>query len=656
VPGGGFQNNSGTSMASPHVAGAFAVLKSKSPGSSVDELLAALDATGQAVFDTRNAVITPRIQVDAAVDYLEPVTAAVITVDNQDANTSQSGSWSSSSGPAPWNDQSLYTSNGTFRWLPNVTQAETYEVFAWWTYHKNRSSNVPYTIGHADGSTTVEVDQADTSLGGSWISLGVFNFDGGGAYVEVSSANGQACADAVRLVPSSVAANVPPFVSIDAPADGASFNQGESVTLQGSAADEEEGDLSSAIQWQSNIDGNLGGGAWVSSATLAPGTHTISATIIDGSGAGDSASISLTIIGGGGGTEIIVDDKAATSHTGNWRSSSAPDPWAGQSLYNNADNTFRWHLDIAVSNTYQVYAWWTYHSNRSTTVPYTISHDGGSDTVVVNQLDPTLGGKWVLLGSYTFSTGSSHYVEISSENGQASADAVRLVAGEPPDNFPPTIIIEGPVDGTETTQGDTILLEASAGDIEEGSLSSSIQWWSNLDDALGGGASLLTNSLSVGIHTITASITDSGGERASATITVAVNAPGALEIIVDNQDPNTSSSGSWAASSGADPWAGQSVYNNGDETFRWSPNLSEPGSYAVYAWWTYHKNRAATVPYRINHAAGTATVPVNQHDQGMAGQWILLGSYSFNGDSSGYVEVSSENGQVSADAVRLVKQ
>ena len=76
--------------------------------------------------------------------------------------------------------------------------------------------------------------------------------------------------------------------------------------------------------------------------------------------------------------------------------------------------------------TYEVYAWWTYHANRSTTVPYRIQHTGGVDEVIVNQKDPALGGQWNLLGTYTFAAGSGH-IEVSSENGQASTDAVRLV-------------------------------------------------------------------------------------------------------------------------------------------------------------------------------------------------------------------------------------
>jgi len=66
VPGSGFAVLSGTSMATPHVAGAWAVLKGVNPSADVPTVLSALQSTGKPITDTRNAVVKPRIRVLAA--------------------------------------------------------------------------------------------------------------------------------------------------------------------------------------------------------------------------------------------------------------------------------------------------------------------------------------------------------------------------------------------------------------------------------------------------------------------------------------------------------------------------------------------------------------------------------------------------------------
>ncbi len=61
VPGGGFGVKSGTSMATPHVAGAFAVLAEKTPSASVTAIENELKTKGKPITDTRNNITKPRI-------------------------------------------------------------------------------------------------------------------------------------------------------------------------------------------------------------------------------------------------------------------------------------------------------------------------------------------------------------------------------------------------------------------------------------------------------------------------------------------------------------------------------------------------------------------------------------------------------------------
>jgi hypothetical protein len=65
------------------------------------------------------------------------------------------------------------------------------------------------------------------------------------------------------------------------------------------------------------------------------------------------------------------------------------------------------------------------------------------------------------------------------------------------------------------------LFDGSASDAEDGDLTASLVWTSNLDGQIGTGGSF-SKVLSDGTHVITASVTDSGGNTGSDSITITV--------------------------------------------------------------------------------------------------------------------------------------
>ena len=183
--------------------------------------------------------------------------------------------------------------------------------------------------------------------------------------------------------------NTAPSVTITSPANGSTFNTGDSVSFSGTASDVEDGDLSAGLSWTSSIDGAIGSGASFSTSSLSAGTHNITASVTD------SGSLS------------------------------------------------------------------------------------GSDNITVTVNTPA--------------------------------------------NNAPSVTITAPADGTTVTEGDSVTFSGTASDVEDGDLSASLGWSSDIDGAIGSGASFSTSALSVGTHTITASVTDSGSLSGADSITLTVD-------------------------------------------------------------------------------------------------------------------------------------
>ena len=229
----------------------------------------------------------------------------------------------------------------------------------------------------------------------------------------------------------------PPTVAVTAPAGGATVS-GTTVAVTASASDNV-----GVTSVQFKLDGvNLGTAdttapysvSW-NSTTASNGTHTLTAVATDAAGnTTTSAPVTVTVSNGGGApTAIIIDNAgvgvtdATRSFTSTWCVSTATNSYGGNSLYScgTPSATYRWTPTIPATGSYDVYVWWSSHANRSTSVPLSVVHTGGTTTKTFNQ--QVNGGKWMLHGRYTLAEGTAGYVQVSAANGQAAADAVQFV-------------------------------------------------------------------------------------------------------------------------------------------------------------------------------------------------------------------------------------
>jgi PKD repeat protein len=153
------------------------------------------------------------------------------------------------------------------------------------SYANGTISNYSWNFGDGSIGSGVVTDHTYTDAGQYTAVLTVTDDAG---YTDIAS---------IVITVESVTTNNPPTVSITSPADGATLDSGAIISFDGTASDNEDGDLSSGLVWTSDLKGQI---ATVGSFTtvLSEGIHTITAKVTD---SGDSiASDSITITVGGG--------------------------------------------------------------------------------------------------------------------------------------------------------------------------------------------------------------------------------------------------------------------------------------------------------------------------------------------------------------------
>lgn len=286
----------------------------------------------------------------------------------------------------------------------------------------------------------------------------------------------------VEIAP--VGTNLPPRVTVTAPASNASFIAGDAVVFTGTAIDPEDGSLiDSSLGWKSSVDGALGTGVTVTRSDLSLGVHTVTLTATDSQGRSASDQVVISV-NQPGNTPPMAQITA---------------PASGSTVFSNATVVFEGTATDVEDGTLS-----------------------GASLAWISTIDAAL-GTGPRLEVMGLTPGAHTITLVATDSGAGTGTAqVTLTVLAP--NTAPTVAITSPSSGSRFTAGDAIQFVGMGTDAEDGALSgSSLIWQSSIDGSMGTGSPLAFSSLTQGTHTITLTAVDSGGLPASANISVTID-------------------------------------------------------------------------------------------------------------------------------------
>jgi len=282
---------------------------------------------------------------------------------------------------------------------------------------------------------------------------------------------------------------------------------GLSCDFDGSGSYDPDGTIV-AYNWDFG-DTNTGSGATASHTYAAGGTYSVVLTVTDDDTATGTDAQDVTV------SELL------TVHVGDLDGSSADAPRG------------RWEATVTI----------TVHDSNEGAVSGALlegswsggaSGSGSCTTDASGQCSIVKGNLKSNVPSVTFSvsnvtSGVGDYVAGDNHDPDGDSDGSTITVSKPVENTPPTVSISAPSDGATFASGATIDFAGTASDAEDGDVTASLVWTSDIDGQIGTGGGF-SAVLSDGVHTITATATDSGGASGSDTVGITVGNPPAVHV------------------------------------------------------------------------------------------------------------------------------